>query len=80
MTEGKKIRKLRRQSKRNMKRRLKVYKRQYAAGELEIDDIKQRLMSWMGHAKHGHTWKLRQRMLQDAVFMRISDMATEGEG
>jgi len=53
-----------------MKRRLAAMREQYARGEIEYEDIKQRLNSWLGHAKHGHTYRLRVKILQSAVFKK----------
>jgi len=67
---GKVIRKLRQASKKGMKRRLAAMIEQYARGEIEYEDIRQRLNSWLGHAKHGHTYRLRVKILQSAVFKK----------
>lgn len=67
---GKVIRKLRQRSKKGMKRRLQVYRRQYAAGELDWPEVRQRLMGWLGHARHGHTWHLQVKILRKAVFIK----------
>ncbi|MDL2220828.1 RNA-directed DNA polymerase [Eubacteriales bacterium OttesenSCG-928-N14] len=78
---GQVVRKLRQNSKKNMKRRLEVYKRQYAEGVLDVADVNQRLACWVGHAKHGHTWHLRKEIYRRAVFQRgPEEKQTEDEG
>ena len=67
---GKVVRKLRRTSKKAMMRRLAEMKEQYARGEIDYKKVKQRINSWIGHAKHGHTYHLRKHILKDAVFQR----------
>jgi len=67
---GKIVRKLRQNSKKAMKRRLAAMKIQYTKGEIEYAEVKRRLNSWIGHAKHGHTYHLRTHILKDAVFHR----------
>ena len=60
---GKVIRRLRTASKRRFKRRLKLFERQNAAGETDLDAVKRSLASYRGHLIHGHTWKLRKKVL-----------------
>jgi DNA-binding transcriptional MerR regulator len=67
---GKVVRKLRRTSKKAMMRRLAAMQEQYAKGEVDYKKVKQRINSWIGHAKHGHTYHLRKHILKDAVFQR----------
>lgn len=67
---GKVIRKLRRASKTGMKRRLRFFQKQYAAGNMEWEDITQHLASWRGHAAHGHTYRLQEKICNEAVFVR----------
>ena len=59
---GKVIRRLRAGSKRRFKRRLKLFERQYAAGEKDLDAIERSLASYRGHLAHGHTWKLSKKL------------------
>jgi hypothetical protein len=75
---GKVVRKLRKKSKTGMKRALAAYRRKYADGEMEYKDIAQRLNSWLGHAEHGHTWHLRKKIFENAVFTRGKEKWTRG--
>ena len=61
---------------RRARRRLKALQRQYAAGEIELAPLVQRLQSWEAHLRHGDTHRLRQRVFERHTFMRISE---EGE-
>ena len=45
----------------------------YAAGLLELDEVRARLMAWCAHASHGHTHALLQREAQRWRFVRPSD-------
>lgn len=67
---GKVIRKLRTSNKRRFKRRLKLFRRQYASGEIDLEDIKRSLASYRGHLSHGHTWKLGKKVFRDFVLVR----------
>lgn len=67
---GRVIRKLRRKSKDNMRRRLKRLKALYHAGHVDEGKIRQHIAGWLGHAKHGNTYALRKRILSQAVFKK----------
>ena len=51
---GKVIRKIRSNSKKAMKRKLKAFKVKYEEQELSKEDIKRSYDSWKGHARHGN--------------------------
>lgn len=63
-------RRLRRDNGIRFARRLKVMQRQYAAREIDIKKVQQRVMSWIGHASHADTWGLRTALFDAAVFSR----------
>ena len=67
---GKVIRRLRTSAKKRYKRRLKLFQKQYAAWEIEYDEIKMSLASYRGHLKHGHTWKLNKKIYRNLAFVR----------
>ena len=64
------IRVLRSGNKRRFKRRLKLFQRQYAVGEKDFDAIKRSLVSYQGHLRHGHTWRLRKKLFGKFVLTR----------
>ncbi len=43
---------------------------QYACGELSIQKITERIRSWIGHAQHADTYRLREHILGDFPFCR----------
>jgi hypothetical protein len=59
---GRVIRKLRRKSKTNMKRKIKKFRRLVNAGKMELEKVKQSYTSWLGHIKHGNTYRLKAAM------------------
>lgn len=61
---------LRKRSVKKMKRRLKVYKRKYETGEMEFKEIDCSIQSWLGHARHADTYRLRRKMFDDFVLVR----------
>ncbi len=71
---GKVIRKLRSSNKRRFKRRLKAFEQKYAQGEMTSEEIRRSLVSYNGHLKHGHTWKLRRHVYREFVLRRADTM------
>lgn len=65
---GKVIKKLRTSNKKRFKRRLKRFEKQYANGKITYEEIKRSLVSYQGHLKHGHTYKLRKHVISDIKF------------
>lgn len=63
-------RRLDKQNVRRFRRRLKMMQREYAAGRISLDDIRTRIMSWLGHAKHADTWQLIGKLLERYTFSR----------
>lgn len=61
---GKVIRKLRKNSKDNMRYKLKKYHKMYLNGEKSLENINMSFDSWKGHAKHGNTHHLVRSMQQ----------------
>lgn len=53
---------------RRSRRRLRKMQTAYRAGELTLDDVTQRLQSWIAHLAHGSTWRLRERVFADLTF------------
>lgn len=51
---GKVVRKLRAKSIDNMRRKIKVFRRLYEAGRVDLESVQQSYASWRGHAKHGN--------------------------
>ena len=64
---GKVIRRLRTSNKRRWKRRLKKYKEEYRAGDKSLEEITRSVASYNGHLAHGHTWKLRKKVMGSFV-------------
>jgi retron-type reverse transcriptase len=59
-----------RENVRRMKRRLQRLQAAFADGRLDGLGVRQRLQSWIGHACHADTFRLRERLLNEAVFVR----------
>ncbi|MDO4962074.1 MAG: RNA-directed DNA polymerase [Eubacteriales bacterium] len=76
---GKIIKKLRSSNKQRFKRRLKAFARKYAQEEMTSEEIRRSLVSYNGHLKHGHTWKLRRHIYTQFVLRRADD-SNESEG
>lgn len=53
-----------------MRRRMKKMATEYENGNISLDKIGQRIQSWIGHAAHADTWKIRERILGGAAFIR----------
>lgn len=63
-------RKLRTDSVKRMKRRLKTLQRQFAEGVIGLDRVRASIASWVGHAEHANSHKIRSLILADARFSR----------
>lgn len=64
------IRRLRTSNKRRWKRRLKKFMGQYREGGVQIDEITRSIASYKGHLKHGHTYRLKQKVFHDFVLTK----------
>lgn len=65
---GKVIRRVRTSNKKRFKRRLKLLKKQVNEYKLSSKDAMISITSYLAHLKHGNTWKLRKKILKEAVF------------
>ena len=54
----------------HMRRKLKKLSRQYSEGRISLEKIQQCIQSWISHAAHADTWKLRHRILGGTAFQR----------
>ena len=63
-------RRLRAENGHRFARRFKTWQKKYHAREYTLDDIKPRLMSWIGHARHGDTKGLRRAIISSKVFAK----------
>jgi RNA-directed DNA polymerase len=45
-----------------MRRRLRVMAELYHRGSMGLDEIRQRVYAWIGHASFGDTWRLRENI------------------
>lgn len=67
---GKVVRKLRRDSKRRIKRKLKYFQREYQNGNMDYERIRACVASWIGHAAHGNTYNLRKKIFNKYAFQK----------
>jgi retron-type reverse transcriptase len=51
------------------RRRFRDALRDYHAGKLDLEACRCRIMSWLGHARHGQTYRIRQSVLDHAIFV-----------
>lgn len=63
-------RRLREDSVKRMKRRLKGLEKAYSEGLIGMPEVRQRIMSWIGHASHADSHRIRTKVLGSAVFRR----------
>jgi retron-type reverse transcriptase len=50
------------------RKRMREMQASYAQGGMSADQVTQRIRAWLAHAAHGHTWKLRERLLDEFSF------------
>jgi len=58
-------RRLRRSSVRRFVRRFRRQREAYQRGELSLEEMSHSVRSWIAHAAHGDTWRLRRRLFAD---------------
>lgn len=63
-------RRLRKDSLKRFKRRVRQLQKQYAEGRISLGEIKQQLASWLAHAKHGDAQAAVAKYLQEHPFVR----------
>ena len=64
---GKVVKRLRTTNKRKWKRRLKKFKEDYRSGDKSLEEIRRSIRSYSGHLSHGHTYKLRKKVMGSFV-------------
>lgn len=67
---GKVIKRLRTSNKRRWKRRLRKFKKDYQNGDKSLAEIGRSVASYNGHLKHGHTYKLKKKVLAGFVLTK----------
>lgn len=73
-------RKLRKTSAKKLKRGLKWIQRQYAEGNVTLDQIRPNLMSYLGVMKHFDSYRLRKKISETFVLQRASPEGQEQYG
>src|SRR5690606_18401592 len=63
-------RKIRKDSSKRMKKKLKRYARLYSQGKISLDTVNQSVRSWVAHAQHANSNATRQSVLGSVVFTR----------
>lgn len=69
-SSGKVIKRLRTQSKKKYKKRLKKMQTDFAEGRTELDDIKRSFAGFSGHLKRGHTFYMQKNALKNFTLIR----------
>lgn len=72
-------RKIRDQSKRAMKRRMKAMDRKLQAGEIEQASVLQAVNSWLGHARHSNSYNLCRKIFEPYPYITIEGAEKFGE-
>ena len=49
--------------------------REYAAGQIAVSELTQRIASWLGHARHADTYRLRERLFGEMRFCKSGNTA-----
>jgi retron-type reverse transcriptase len=63
---------LRKRSIKKFRRLLKVFTAKYASGKLSFKEIDNSVQSWVGHAKHADTYRLRRKVFEEFKLVRQS--------
>lgn len=67
---GKVIRKITSQTKNKYKRKLKLMQKLYSKDKMDLKEINQVLASYKAHMSHGHTYRLRKRIISKFVLQK----------
>jgi len=54
------------------RRRIRRLQEKYAAHEIEFADVTRSIHGWLGHAKFGDTYRLRQKLFEEFPFVRTN--------
>ena len=52
------------------RRKFKKFARLYALGQMSLVDIQPSIVSWIGHAQHADSWRVRNKILNNLIFTR----------
>jgi retron-type reverse transcriptase len=58
------------ESKRRIKKKLRLYQKLYREGKVDLDEIRASVMSWLGHLKHCNSYNLKRKLLNDFVLTK----------
>lgn len=70
---------LRLNSKKKIKKNVKKWNKQHEQGTLDINHTLQSINSWVGHASHCNSYKLRQKILNSCKFLYTEDTIFDNE-
>ncbi|MFI5460056.1 MAG: hypothetical protein ACHRXM_31950 [Isosphaerales bacterium] len=62
------------------RRRMRWMQRAFAAGRIGFDAIRPRIMSWLGHARHADTYRLRTHLFRRMTFQRATTKPSSAPG
>lgn len=62
-------RKLRRDSIKRMRKSLRQLAEEYRCGQVDIDRVRATVQSWIAHASHANTFRLRSKVMSEVVFV-----------
>ena len=65
---------------RRFRRRMRWMQRAFAKGRIGFDAIRPRIMSWIGHARHANTYRLRTGMFRRMTFQRAAAKPSSASG
>ena len=67
---GKVVKRFRTSNKKRWKRRLKKFKEEYREGRKSFEDVSRSIVSYNGHLSHGHTYKLKKKVMSKFVLTK----------
>jgi retron-type reverse transcriptase len=68
------------ESLRRFRRRMRWMQREFARGRIGFDAIRPRIMSWIGHARHANTYRLRTDLFYRMRFQRAAAKPSSAPG
>lgn len=71
--------KIRDDSKRRVKRRIKAMDRKMRSGEMTVEEVRQPINSWIGHARHSNSYNLCKKIFAPYPYIKIEGDERFGE-
>lgn len=71
---------VRKRSIKRMKRKMRKFRRGFAEGKVDLEELNRTVQSWIGHVKHANSYNLRKKLFEThALTKKLGKSISEGE-